>query len=57
MERKYFTGSDAGEIYALDREKTTEYLSNKGIFINNHGEVGAPNGATIDAQGYQWTAR
>lgn len=57
LKRMYFTDSDAREIYVFDYEESTGFLSNRRVFVSTRGEDGLPDGATIDVEGYLWSAR
>jgi sugar lactone lactonase YvrE len=52
----YFSDSMAQIIYAFDFDSRSGQISNKRI-LNDTKEHGYPDGATVDAQGYVWSAR
>lgn len=58
LDRKglYYTDSEAYEIYLFDYDAATGDLSNKRIFVKHGKELGLPDGMTVDAQGYVWSA-
>jgi D-xylonolactonase len=53
----YYTDSDAREIYLFDYDVASGAISNQRLFANNPPEEGLPDGMTVDAQGYVWSAR
>ena len=53
----YVTESEAHAIYRFDYDQATGGLSNKEIFLETSGEDGVPDGLTVDAEGYVWSAR
>jgi D-xylonolactonase len=54
--RMYYTDSYAREIYVFDYHKETGELSNKRNFVRLSVKDGFPDGATVDAEGYLWSA-
>jgi D-xylonolactonase len=58
LDRKqlYYTDSEAYEIYLFDYDAATGDLTNKRIFVKHGAEHGLPDGMTVDAQGYVWSA-
>ena len=52
----YFSDSRAQIIWAFDFELSTGEISNKRIF-NDTKAHGYPDGATVDAEGFLWSAR
>jgi sugar lactone lactonase YvrE len=52
----YFSDSMAQVIYAFDFDPLLGGISNKRIF-NDTKDHGYPDGATVDAQGFVWSAR
>lgn len=54
--RMYYTDSYAHEIYIFDYDKLTGKLSNKQLFVKVSEDEGFPDGATIDAEGFLWSA-
>lgn len=52
----YFSDSMAQIIYAYDFDGVTGQISNRRIF-NDTKDYGYPDGATVDAEGFVWSAR
>ena len=52
----YFTDSPARTIYYFDYERKTGNLSNRRTFAEIPVNEGLPDGMTVDAEGYVWTA-
>jgi L-arabinonolactonase len=52
----YFSDSWSNEISAYDYDMETGTPSNKRRFASFAGMGGAPDGATVDAEGYVWSA-
>lgn len=55
----YYTDSLKREIYLFDYEKATGEISNPRVFISTPAveEEGIPDGMTVDAEGFLWSAR
>lgn len=53
----YHTDSSAGIIYRFDYDEETGELSNRRPFVDVSDEAGLPDGLTVDAAGYVWSAR
>lgn len=53
----YFTDSAKQEIYLFDYDLTSGALSNRRVHITIAKEDGEPDGLTVDAEGYLWSAR
>ena len=53
----YYTDSDARKIYLFDYDQASGTLDNQRLFAGNPPEEGLPDGMTVDAQGYVWSAR
>jgi sugar lactone lactonase YvrE len=51
----YYADSPTYNIYAYDFEPETGTMSNERVFA--HHKVGFPDGLTVDAEGYVWSAR
>ena len=51
----YYTDSTTRSIFAYDFELETGDISNERIFA--HHKIGAPDGLTVDAEGFVWGAR
>ena len=54
--RMYFTDSAKGEIYLFDYDKSSGALSNRRVFLSMPKEQGCPDGMTVDAEGFVWSA-
>jgi len=52
----YYTDSAAHTIYRLDYDEASGDLSNKGVFVRVPEDYGIPDGMTVDAGGFVWTA-
>jgi sugar lactone lactonase YvrE len=52
----YFADTVKGEIYACDYDLALGAIANKRVFSKLEGH-GHPDGATVDAEGYLWSAR
>jgi sugar lactone lactonase YvrE len=55
----YYTDTRAGSIYLFDYDQSTGAISNQRVFVTvprTPGE-GNPDGMTVDADGYIWSAR
>ncbi len=55
--RMYFTDSQARTIYLFDYDENTGQLSNQRLFAQTLPEEGVPDGMTVDAEDYIWSAR
>ena len=53
----YYTDSKKGEIYIFDFNVEDGSLSNRRLFLKVEGEGIEPDGLTVDAEGYVWSAR
>jgi sugar lactone lactonase YvrE len=52
----YFTDSPVRKIYHFDYERKTGGLSNRRTFVEIPPHEGLPDGMTVDAEGFVWTA-
>ena len=52
----YYTDTGKREIYLFDYAVETGSLSNQRVFASFHEGIGYPDGMTVDADGYVWTA-
>jgi D-xylonolactonase len=52
----YFTDSIARRIFYFDYDRATGNLTNRRIFAEIPPEVGLPDGMTVDADGFVWSA-
>lgn len=53
----YFADSYQGRIRAYDFDLDKGEISNERTFVDVSGEAGHPDGATVDAEGYLWSAQ
>jgi sugar lactone lactonase YvrE len=53
----YFTDSTARSISLFDYEQATGIITNRRLFVQTPDEEGVPDGMTVDAEGYVWSAR
>ncbi len=53
----YFTDSAVRTIYAYDYDRKTGHVSHRRVFVKVTGEEGLPDGLTVDADGYVWSAQ
>lgn len=53
----YYTDSGARTIYLFDYDATTSALTNQRVFLKTPDNEGIPDGMTVDADGYIWTAK
>jgi sugar lactone lactonase YvrE len=53
----YFTDTREREIYRFDYERATGEISNRRVFVRVPPGEGGPDGMTVDAEGYVWSAR
>jgi sugar lactone lactonase YvrE len=58
LDRKqmYYTDSVKHEIYRFDYDQRTGELSNQQVFVRLPEDLGIPDGMTVDAEGYVWSA-
>lgn len=52
----YYTDSFKHEIYLFDYDRATGAITNRRVFVRIADELGIPDGMTVDAEGYVWTA-
>jgi len=52
----YLTDSVQRQIYLFDYDHKTGALANRRTFIDIPKEIGAPDGMTVDAEGFVWTS-
>ena len=55
--RFYFADSIHERIYRFDYDQSTGELSRRETFVDLGDEAGIPDGLTVDAEGYVWSAR
>ena len=53
----YFTDSLSHEIYLFDYDIDTGGISNRRVFVKTAEDGSIPDGMTVDAEGYVWSAR
>jgi D-xylonolactonase len=53
----YFTDSARREIYAYDYKEETSEVRNRRSFVRVPDSEGLPDGLTVDAEGYVWSAQ
>lgn len=53
----YYADSAARKIYAYDVDGASGDLSNKRVLVQVPGEEGIPDGLTVDAEGFIWSAQ
>ena len=53
----YYTDSPALEIYRFDYDGATGAIDNRQVFVKTPEGEGVPDGMTVDAEGYVWSAR
>ena len=53
----YFADSIKRSIFAYDYDTVTGAVANKRLFASTAGDPGAPDGGTVDAEGYIWNAQ
>lgn len=53
----YYTDSPKCEIYVFDYDQATGGITNRRVFVRTPEGEGVPDGMTVDAEGYIWSAR
>ena len=53
----YFTDSAARRIYAYDYDRRTGGLRNRRVAVQTPDDEGLPDGLTVDAEGFLWSAQ
>ena len=53
----YYTDSPKREIYLFDYDQDTGAITNQRVFVQTPEGEGVPDGMTVDAEGYVWSAR
>jgi len=56
LKRMYHTDTRRREIYLFDYERETGALANRRVFVKVPEGEGKPDGMTVDAEGYVWSA-
>jgi D-xylonolactonase len=54
--RLYYTDSDKRDIYLYDYDEADGALTNPRLFVHSAAADGVPDGMTVDAEGYVWSA-
>lgn len=57
QKQMYYTDSTSHNIYVFDYDIDTGNISNQRVFITIEDNDGIPDGMTVDAEGYVWSAR
>jgi sugar lactone lactonase YvrE len=52
----YFTDSTPAVIYAYDFDLGSGSIANRRVFVDRTGKKGVPDGLTVDAEGFIWSA-
>ena len=52
----YFSDTRARVIWGFDFNLASGGLSNRRLFVDLQGQLGRPDGATVDTEGYLWSA-
>jgi D-xylonolactonase len=53
----YYTDTTKREIYLFDYQQDTGAITNQRLFVRTPESEGKPDGMTVDAQGFVWSAR
>ena len=53
----YYTDSTRREIYLFDYDQETGDITNQRLFVRTPEDGSVPDGMTVDAEGYIWSAR
>ena len=53
----YYTDTGQRKIYRFAYDQTTGALSGQTVFVDSMHETGAPDGLTVDAEGFVWSAQ
>ncbi|OHD75478.1 MAG: gluconolaconase [Spirochaetes bacterium RBG_16_67_19] len=53
----YYTDSAKGEIYVFDYERSSGAIRNQRVLVRVPASEGEPDGLTVDAEGFLWSAR
>ena len=52
----YYTDTFAYQLYAYDFDAESGSISNRRVFAEIPGDIGFPDGMTVDSEGYIWSA-
>ena len=55
-QQMYYTDSSVGRIYVFDYDSSTGEITNQRVFVELPEGGGIPDGMTVDADGYIWSA-
>lgn len=53
----YYTDSPRREIYLFEYDRESGEIANQRVFVRTPAGEGVPDGMTVDAEGYVWSAR
>lgn len=56
-DQMYFTDSKVREISLFDYDRATGKIANRRVFLQTPEGEGVPDGMTVDAEGFVWSAR
>lgn len=56
-QQMYYTDTRRKTIYRFDYDRQSGALSNQHVFVYSGSEDGSPDGMTVDAEGFVWSAR
>ncbi len=57
LKQMYYTDSQVRKIYLFNYDRKTGAITNQRVFVETPEGEGVPDGMTVDAQGYVWSAR
>jgi sugar lactone lactonase YvrE len=57
LRQMYYTDSDKHEIFLFDYDQSSGAITNQRIFVRTPADGSVPDGLTVDAEGYIWSAR
>lgn len=57
LRQMYYTDSPKRELYLFDYDRKTGEITNQHVFVRTAEGEGVPDGMTVDAEGYVWSAR
>lgn len=55
--RMYYTDSRARKVYLFDYNQRTGAITRQRVFLETPADEGIPDGMTVDAEGFVWSAR
>ena len=53
----YYTDTIDDQVHIFDYDAATGEIANRRVFVDTRGDEGLPDGMTVDADGYVWSAR